>query len=698
MARGYRAILELPEKEDAHKIAYRLFSEWFENKYLIPAGRLEAGFEEDGIYRFGKLKVKRRTSQTEEVTVIRLRESSKDRHYHRQLLELVHSSGGNGRWRTRMYAMAATKESRYKQVIWIEVEPPLSANWDAKRPNLVCDLVEQYDVHESGILIRKSVTNVINEDEVDELVERIYDSRRRIAIVVASPISDDFDKKAHNQWQSVLNTLTDDSLGCASYFLLEPSVYNYFCNKVGELGLAKGCLRTYLPGADPGDQLDLKRHKILTSSTLYHGLDKNGKFRPQLSRIIAQTPCTYLWEKGLDGELGSAEKVLKGQKLKAPTFRLAPEMEGHSEVIEEEKLLPLEPVNNIKHPTVDEAKTRTKKADTCKEKVSSVAADHKERAVVKGNSIWRFKWFNNLVSLIRHFSAEFTPKSHSDMVDGVEILSTGFSSIYANYDTLVQKTNNLKQDFAIEKKNLQQQIDAYETLLDQVDENDHVYDELAQVKKAFEEQENERSDERRRIRELEYKVRKLEWKVNHPDPGEQEFYYEENWLYTPPNDMADLFDRMTAGGAWSDVCKYVEFYDSDSMLDEIMILDAKPETSQYAERFWEFILALRSYMKALENGDFQGDVHSYLGESGVCSQRRHAPTESETVKNNPRLREERTFAVPVEVDHRGKTEMYAHFKINGINYLRMHYYADTRRTNKVYIGYIGRHLTNTKTN
>lgn len=59
MARGYRAILELPEKEDAHKIAYRLFSKWFENKYFIPAGRLEAGFEEDGIYRFGKLKVKK---------------------------------------------------------------------------------------------------------------------------------------------------------------------------------------------------------------------------------------------------------------------------------------------------------------------------------------------------------------------------------------------------------------------------------------------------------------------------------------------------------------------------------------------------------------------------------------------------------------------------------------------------------------
>jgi len=27
----------------------------------------------------------------------------------------------------------------------------------------------------------------------------------------------------------------------------------------------------------------------------------------------------------------------------------------------------------------------------------------------------------------------------------------------------------------------------------------------------------------------------------------------------------------------------------------------------------------------------------------------------------------------------------------------MYYYADTKKTQKVYIGYIGRHLTNTKT-
>ena len=44
--------------------------------------------------------------------------------------------------------------------------------------------------------------------------------------------------------------------------------------------------------------------------------------------------------------------------------------------------------------------------------------------------------------------------------------------------------------------------------------------------------------------------------------------------------------------------------------------------------------------------------------------------------------------------------MWAHFAPTHCdqNAPRMHYYPDTERTHKVYIGYIGRHLTNTKTN
>ena len=43
--------------------------------------------------------------------------------------------------------------------------------------------------------------------------------------------------------------------------------------------------------------------------------------------------------------------------------------------------------------------------------------------------------------------------------------------------------------------------------------------------------------------------------------------------------------------------------------------------------------------------------------------------------------------------------MAAHFKPTWRDRLapRMHYYDDTSNTGKVYIGYIGRHLRNTKT-
>ena len=110
------------------------------------------------------------------------------------------------------------------------------------------------------------------------------------------------------------------------------------------------------------------------------------------------------------------------------------------------------------------------------------------------------------------------------------------------------------------------------------------------------------------------------------------------------------------------------------------------------------------YMRACEAGHFKGGVHKYLQESifpyRTCPQGRHKPTESDTVRAGKRTREERTFRVPVEVDPRGRIEMWAHFAPTGGGQTapRMHYYADTRNTHKVYIGYIGPHLTNTKTN
>ena len=704
MARGYRAILELPEKEDALEVSYQLFHDWVNKKYLPLEGKRSIEFDDDGIYRFGELTLRRSKGQAEEVTVTRLRETSKDQHYRRQLLEVVNTSEQNDRWTTRLYAMTATKESRYHQVIWVEVIPPASSEEPARRPNLVVDLVKSYNVHESGVSISDRVQDIVDEEQVDQLTDWIFNQQRRVAIVVAAPISDENDCEAHYQWREVLKTLTDDSCGCASYFLLKPDVYDYFCQQVGELKLKPGCLRTYLPKVNLEDETDTKRHRILTSSTLYHGLDgQTKKFRPELSRIIARTPCSYIWEKGLDGELKSAQDVLSKQRLEVPTFRLALAPEVILEEAEETETSVAKAVEHVVQ-TVLASRKGEESDSKPHEQTAALQTPQVASDIQRTDRSRRPQWAAPLIELIRRFAPMFDPRTHDDMSDGVEALSAGLSDIDERYNNLAQKVHKLTQDFQGEKNRLQKEIDAYEALFEQAEEDSRAAERVVELEERIEEQEEDRKEERAKRRELENKVRRLEYQLRNPQTGLQGYDYVEEQLDTAPVDMATLFDWMTADGMYPQVREYVVFCDPDRMCDAILDLDDMSGNSRYAADFWGFILVLRDYMRAREEIGFQGSVHDYLAESRgqyrIESQKRHSPTESETVQNNGKMRRERTFPVPTEVDPRGEIEMFAHFKTShrDANDPRMHYYVDTRYTHKVYIGYIGPHLTNTKTN
>ena len=703
MARGYRAILELPEKEDALEVSYQLFHTWLNDKYLPPERERSIEFDDDGIYRFGELSLCRSKGQAEEVTVTRLRETSKDRHYQRQLLEVVNTSEQNDRWTTRLYAMTATKESRYHQVIWVEVIPPASSEEPARRPNLVVNLVRQYEVHESSVPIFDSIREVFEQKEVDVLVDQIFDQQRRVAIVVAAPISDENDH-AHDQWRKILKTLTDDSCGCASYFLLKPEVYDYFCQRIGNLKMDKGCLRTYLPQVNPSDDLDPKRHRILTSSTLYHGLDgEKKKFRRELSQIIARTPCSYIWEKGLDGELKKAQDVLSKQRLEVPTFRLALSPEVILEEAEETETSVAKAVEHVVQ-TVLASRKGEESDSKPHEQTAALQTPQVASDIQRTDRSRRPQWAAPLIELIRRFAPMFDPRTHDDMSDGVEALSAGLSVIDERYNNLAQKVHKLTQDFQGEKNRLQKEIDAYEALFEQAEEDSKAVERVAELEEKIAEQELERSYERDERRKLEAENRKLQWQVSHPQVPAHDFVDTERYLDEPPADMATLFDWMTEDDMHREVREYVVFCDPNRMSDAILTLDDMSGNSRYAEDFWGFILVLRDYMRVRKELGFQGSVHEYLaerrGQYRIESQKRHSPTESETVRNNKKMCKERTFPVPVEVDPRGEVEMFAHFKTShrDTNDPRMHYYADTRYTHKVYIGYIGPHLTNTKTN
>ena len=701
MARGYRAIVELDSKEGALLTADRLFHEWVHNKYPLEGRSVRIECDEEGIYRYGELPSQKGTIA--DIVATKLTETSEDKHYERQLLELVERTGdGHQQWTTRIFAMHATKESHYRDVVWIEVTPPRDSEWDAKPPRLVHDLISEGHCYDRGMPLSEYLQSISDDRLVEELIGWIRDERRRASVVVAAPLTDgsgEGDLVAECRWKEILGSLTRDSSGCASYFLLTPDAYREFRAGIGQgCGMPKGSLRTYLPGFNPEEPADRLRHRVLTAPTLLRGYDeKRKRFRPELSAIIARTPCEYLWENGLDKELRRAQAPLDKKRLTVPTFYPLREVTRTVELLDERvRQRVAESLSALSHETglpVEESS----KPEAVKPEESAPGAPVSEangRAVVAEPAPQRSEsrhlaWYEPLRRLVRRFLPSFNPRSHTELESGVAALSSGLDAM-----------NDEHAQLAARRDELENELRAAEELLEEASRQSQHIEELKQERNTLAEELLVVQQERENLSK---KNRRLEWKVRHPDAGDQSEDVDDSWLTDSPKSMSELFDRMTQGG-YEMVTHYVELSDPDKMMDDILALDELAE-SHYAAEFWNYILVLRDYMRARETGDFTaGDIEEYLLAQPegyfTCGLKRHKRNEGHTVKTMRKMRLERMLPVPTVVDSRGYIEMWAHFAPTHCNQRapRMYYYADTKKTNKVYIGYIGRHLTNTRTN
>ena len=701
MARGYRAIVELDGKESALQTADRIFHEWAHNKYPLEGRSARIECEEEGIYRFGELTSWK--GSVADIVATKLTETSEDKHYERQLLEMVERTGdGHQQWTTRIFAMHATKESNYRDVVWIEVTPPRDFEGDAKPPRLVRDLISEGHCNDRGMPLSESLQSISDDRQVEELIGWIRDERRRASVVVAAPLTDgsgEGDLVAKCRWKEILGSLTKDSLGCASYFLLTPDAYRQFRERIGEeCVMPRGSLRTYLPGFRPDDPTDRFRHRVLSAATLLRGYDeKNKRFRPELSAIIARTPCEYLWEKGLDKELRRAQAPLDKKRLTVPTFYPLRKATESAELLDERvRQRVAESLSVLSHEAVLPVEESSKPELVKPEGAAPGAhvSDGSGSAVVAEPAPQRSEsphlaWYEPLRRLIRRFLPSFSPRTPADLTSGVMALSSGLDSMNRTYEELSSERDKLSGELQAAKELLDGAADDSEEIRTLKEDYDNLDRELSE---AQEEREN-----------LARRNQYLEWKVKNPGATDVERDFVEEQLDARPTCMSEFFDRMTLG-SFDTVTNYVVLSDPDGMMEDILKLDALA-SSRYAAEFWNYVLVLRDYMRAREAGDFAGgNVHDYLANPPegyrTCSAARHKSNESETVKGNEKMRRERTRPVPREVDPSGEIEMWAHFAPTHCdqNAPRMYYYADTKTPGKVYIGYIGRHLTNTRTN
>lgn len=700
MARGYRAIVELEGKEGALQTADRLFHEWVNKKYRIKGSHTRVECDAEGIYRFGELSSRR--GETADIVATKLTESSEDHHYERQLLEMVERTGDGHQWTTRIFAMHATKESQYKDVLWIEVTPPRDSEWDAKPPGLARDLIGEGRCYDRGMPLSDALQSISDDQQVEQLIGWIRDERRRASVVVAAPLTDGDDAgslEAEYRWKNILGFLTKDSLGCASYFLLTPDAYREFHDRIGEgCAMPKGSLRTYLPAFRPEEPTDRLRHRVLTARTLLRGYDeKTKRFRSELSVIIARTPCEYLWENGLDKELRRAQAPLDRKRLTVPTFYPLRASISPVEMLDEKvRQRVAESLSAVTRDMGEIAETLREASEltpeVCEGRVQISRASRRDGAVEPApqrRSSEHLAWYEPLRRLIRRFLPSFNPRSHTELESGVAALSSGLDAM-----------NETHAQLAAHRDELENELQAAQELLEEASHQSQHIEELKQERNTLAEELLVVQQERENLSK---KNRRLEWKVRHPDVGDQGEEIDDSWLTDSPKSMSELFDRMTQGG-YEMVTHYVELSAPNDMMDDILALDELAE-SHYAAEFWNYILVLRDYMRARETGDFTaGDVEEYLLAQPegyfTCGLKRHKRNEGRTVKTTRKMRLERTRPVPTTVDSRGYVEMWTHFAPTHCNQRapRMYYYADTKKTNKVYIGYIGRHLTNTKTN
>lgn len=220
-----------------------------------------------------------------------------------------------------------------------------------------------------------------------------------------------------------------------------------------------------------------------------------------------------------------------------------------------------------------------------------------------------------------------------------------------------------------------------------------------QLREALEEAELDAAIAEESSRQLERENSLLRRRLVRVKQGEDAYVAPIDGEWSAPASLEELVQRITPGAGSHKALTLIEFTGDMAPVTEI---DAYDSVARYASAFWDYIHVLYDFAAQKSGGYFSGNVHMYLNDDLVdghkCSPQRHAGTESDSVKNNKLWYQERMLPVPQNVDPLGRVFMGAHFKPTHRDTVapRMHYYDDLEGTGKVYVGYIGRHLTNTK--
>jgi hypothetical protein len=170
--------------------------------------------------------------------------------------------------------------------------------------------------------------------------------------------------------------------------------------------------------------------------------------------------------------------------------------------------------------------------------------------------------------------------------------------------------------------------------------------------------------------------------------------------FLPPDTVTELPDSFAALlDRWRELGGTLVFTGDRR---KALSLDDFPQVTTWVPSAWRILLAMRGFAEHKVRGEFDRDFKYWcdkpIGDDApAVAHSQVIRDESSTVRNH--WSNERTFPVPAKVDPTGRIYMGAHVRIGqgGQAAPRLHYHDALLVDGHLYVGYIGPHLTNTKT-
>lgn len=422
--------------------------------------------------------------------------------------------------------------------------------------------------------------------------------------------------------------------GLAQVVVLDPAATSALDSAFGEHGAKPWAIRTYFPGVDPASPVDARRHRILGTTFLAEKGDA------RVTRLLGQVARTQANARVEPPGLVRVIRDYRRLENSSLIARLAPESARAPRDMSVRRADALQPVPAPTPSPIEQ------------ESVSDEAAAY----------LAQIELTKAILGVSTLDEPQLTAIAHAagrEQVDPVALTAAGEkieslqNEIERLEDTLREATKALDEtqlDLAVERESLDRALAAEKWLR----------------------------------REL-TSAGKYEIAHSQLTAADRKVY---------PESLAALVDALAA------LADHPIVFTGDRA--KVEDVDQSDGFQQAVQTCWNACLALADYVRARAEGHCEGGVDYYLRHTpeGYESFAPGKHAKRETAATMQQFGDSRIFPVPDHIDQSGRVTMEAHFRLAqiGMTSPRMYYHDDVLKSGRIYIGYIGRHLPNTKTN